>query len=1424
MLGCRDICVKEISSLETKLKSLNPQVDIDVVRNTANNLETRWKSLQNKISEKFHHLDQLLPDLEKNEATQEKCKLLGNRLKIIHKRVQEIGTDVDNKTNKSSAHDLISLSTNCRQVQSYLTELEALQAQAKDIEQELLLINYETPETRGLKEYYNVVNDDILDCIENCKNYLNKLQNLTLLVKYMKEIDTALSPIEKVLNEDTLNNVQELSSSQLKHQERLYAGLQQGLQTYEDTFNNMCGLVEDTKQASMVLTQDRFNDPDAAVFTGQSDALKDRWEHCRNSINQRLALIRDHIPMAEQMENNRSKHRMLLNRLDALKRKLDMLEKTLTERSISSVASETAAIEIVMRSLQSILGEVDSTGRQLSDLHADIDEACQPSERPLPETRDLMVKVQELRQQWVSIQSLSSAFMNKLKNIQALTTIAKVVDNVLKPIEKILRENESEFINQDSGSMKRLREILISLQGTLTAQQEALDELKRLGLENNEICEILTRATKKQDPDFAKNNSLVKQLVDRWESVYRKLISKVAELDEKIPAAENFENNSSKMKNISAQLTSISRRVDQVENSLVTRLGTRLPEDPTAIEIVEHAIQAIITEFTACIKLLDELSPIMQEMEQANNIIEFGQLKQTYEKMYQRCNNGIQQASLYLQKLNHLSNTVRSLDATGKLLRNSDQVLSEFDNGLVNSQHAKEALNAYSNALDNLLKNQHIHDKMLEYGENTGKVALELGNRSDPDKLLWFDKVNNTKYKWDKTITDLKTKLAHINEILPKLEQEEFNKFESEQLLMQIIEFLRELGPIESQQKYELQSPHNDNKEYLNSALNKQKEVVHRICESVEPRFRALSEKVEHFLTTVEHEPNSKLSQSFEQLKTEWSTIWTLTSVTINKLKSLINLSEQIEITRKIIEEFRSKLSNIRYTSIKDDEMLNAQMEILSVLSSSIPIKDPEFGLLNEKMDLLKQSLDIKIDQPASPIDRQNLNFNNKSPDIEHKLRSIVSDDRDIQSFGRVVDDIQHRWNEIKNSIDRGLNQLQDRKDFNERLKFDRGCNEISNVLRRWINQVDTLISTIKQRASGPSPCQEQEMAIQRRENQNIAERLDDIYPQIETVLNDANNFVKMNENMMDNKAIQDIITAKDSLKVKCKKLAHSWELYQKKINILDNVLQNMKNIEAIVARYECELVGMSSIPQHTEMLRKIIELLEKLQSEVPIHDPEFVKIDVIFKDAMSEIDSMNRDLELTATDQSIKVYQNEISLLKERWNKVKQQLFARLQILYEQLSVLEAITQEIIRHNEWLDDSESKLANDNMNKPGNSVEIIQNQIQEHLEIMTSIEHQLKLLARVEQQYQSNMNTALRYKEENSRYAAACNIIEKRSTILTEHTEIEITRVRKRYDKMNRIVRERVERLKVCLENTRRKEVSIFSIAICSPKKMRKTF
>merc|ERR1712226_801639 len=144
---------------------------------------------------------------------------------------------------------------------------------------------------------------------------------------------------------------------------------------------------------------------------------------------------------------------------------------------------------------------------------------------------------------------------------------------------------------------KRLREILISLQGTLSAQQEALDELKRLGNENNDICEILTRSTKKQDPDFQKNNQMVHILVERWENVSKKLVGKVKELDEKIPLAESYEQNSNKMKNLSTQLTSISRRVDQVENSFLLRLGTRLPEDPTAIEIVEHAIQAIITEF-----------------------------------------------------------------------------------------------------------------------------------------------------------------------------------------------------------------------------------------------------------------------------------------------------------------------------------------------------------------------------------------------------------------------------------------------------------------------------------------------------------------------------------------------------------------------------------------------------------------------------------------------------------------------------------------------------------------------------------------------------------------------------------------------------------------------------------------------------------
>merc|ERR1719450_1624897 len=113
----------------------------------------------------------------------------------------------------------------------------------------------------------------------------------------------------------------------------------------------------------------------------------------------------------------------------------------------------------------------------------------------------------------------------------------------------------------------------------------------------------------------------------------------------------------------------------------------------------------------------------------------------------------------------------------------------------------------------------------------------------------------------------------------------------------------------------------------------------------------------------------------------------------------------------------------------------------------------------------------------------------------------------------------------------------------------------------------------------------------------------------------------------------------------------------------------------------------------------------------------------------------------------------NEISLLKERWAKVKQQLSNRMQILYEQLSVLEAITQEITQHNNWLDTSEAKLSHESLNKPGVNADAIQAQIQEHVEILTQIDHQSKQLSRVEQQYQGQMNQALKYKEENSRYA-----------------------------------------------------------------------
>ena len=1550
---------------------INFEPDLLYIKDSAEKLQIRWKELSRRLKDKIMDFDSKLPHLEKREAILEKCRLLESRLKGIHLRVQEIDADVLYKIKSSSSTSASNssqttgsgpqpisslnhiLSTNSRQIQCYLTELETLRHQSDDIASEILYLtkNAQSPEIsttdhlptsfeeiQNLNLFSNSVQRDITSVSEKCQAYLLKLSNLVNLVKSIKEIEKILMPIEKVLNEEFQDfDVAKLSASQLKHQERLYIGLQQSLITYEQQYQTFTKLVEEMQNFAGIkmiqdnnfsfsvmesiesATRDSKNSnsdgesEDTRYFLEQSNNLNYRWNTVKSSIEIRLSDIQKQIPLAEQMEANRSKHRILNNRRDTLERKIEMLEKTLLERASSSVVSENAAIEIIIRSLQSITTEIESCGRQIVDLQTDIEEACHNDNRPLPDTRELNVQVQELRQNWVSIQSLSSIFMKKLRNVQNILTTVKIVENILKPIQKILSENTDENSmaeNQNSGSMKRLREILISLQQTQQAQEDSIKDLKKLSKENNEICENLTRHTRKIDPDLDKNRKSVNNLIEKWDKISRNLGWKISELDRNIPAAENLEETSGRIKTASASLISTTRRVDQVENSLQQRINTRLPEDTSAIEIVEQAIRGIETEYQQCIKLLSDLeNSQLQEMSSKNHKnpthnsqsqTDLLTLQQNFDKLFSRCNKGVTVAGLYLRKLSHLSSTVKSLDISIKSLRDCENTLNEFDSGILCSEQGKEALKAYNKALESLLVNQEYFSQMLHHSEAVGQLAVEMSissnsdhqnlqninitdhSKNDPDKLVWSDKVKSTKLRWEQTLSDLKIRIEEIKQLLPKLEYEENNKLEAENLLNRIVDFLRELAPIESQQKYELQSSHNDNQNLLNQALEKQKDVVHRICEQVEPRFRNLSENVEEFLARLESDDQAqshsnqsnkgyqlKLNAAFEQLKSEWSGIWTLTSLTINKLKSLISLSEQLAIAKKIIEEFRNDMSNIRYTSIKDDETLAKQIVILEKLALSIPMKDPEFELLDERKNLLKKSLEIVPDSlnqqsrglsthsfsSQSSIDSGLLyscigaglgypisssRYPNQT-DLEQRFRAIISDDRDLQQFSRACDEIIHRWNEIKTSVDRGLLQLSDRKEFNERLKFERGCNEISNVLRRWLNQVDTLINTIKQRSAGPAACQESEMNIQRRENQNIAERLDDIYPQIEKVIAEAAVFIEnqqtqgknQNQQISPNltKNLTEISKTKELLKNNGAKLKEIWKFYQKKTDLLDQILQKMKITSRIVSNYEHELVQMSHLPQNIDTLRKIMSIIEKMQSDVPAHDPEFIKMESLFNESSLEIEVINRNLgfdnnaktnsnadsnfqtmnNLGSTNQSVNIYKNQISLLKNRWNNVKTQLSSRLQIIYEQISVLTDINMELSIHNKWIANTEENTIN-NFSGPKNvqgSSETLSRQIQEYIDLLSNIENQqLIKLSKVEQKFQSNMNQAMRYKEQNSKFASSCKIIEKRSTILSESLDLELSKVRQRYERCGRLVRERVERLKVVLDQVRRKEVS----------------
>ena len=815
--------------------------------------------------------------------------------------------------------------------------------------------------------------------------------------------------------------------------------------------------------------------------------------------------------------------------------------------------------------------------------------------------------------------------------------------------------------------------------------------------------------------------------------------------------------------------------------------------DTLCIDIVKSAASSIKQEFEQISTSLGEIYGSITELQnRGQNTSEYIQIERAHRNLVERAEDGAKKSEFYLHKLTHLANTVGYMEQVTKLIRLGERTIQEFDTTYHDSRHAQKAHDSLSQCLrhfENEEKTVHALEKSShETAEAVNKLDMYM---NDPDKCTWFDKTKQTIEKYRQMKELLSIKLGDLAKILPKLISEENNKKNCDELLSQVILLIRELSPIESQQKYELQTPHQENSDLLQKSLDNQQVLVSQFTSDIEPKFRNLAERVDQFLATT-GDQFPRLQSTFEQLNIQWQMVWRLTLTTINKLKALLVVCGHLKLTRGILDSYRDKVNTLRFATIQSEEDLTKQIQALKDVLASCESQEHHFTELQASLDSLRSSLDQTNSNSNSSDYFSNSLKHREHDSVEEFFKNVSTDDRDVSGYSRVVDDILNRWRDIKSSLERNYTQLADRRDFNQRLRQERELSEVENVLKRWIGQVDNLKNMIDQRSNDPSPCNEQEIQIQQRENESIGDRLKNIYPQIDQVLSDAKNFVRHNP---DNKNVDGLI---DQLTEKTSKLKDSWAEYEKKLKILAVLLNAIKSATITVRRYEEELCAVTHIPQQIPAMKSIINHLENLKNELPQQEPTFSNMDVELKVASN-----------TLSSESLEAYSNEIKTIHNRWQTVKQELANKLACFYDQLSFLEWFSRDLNNHNNFIQVTEEKIQDPGLRDIEKTSNGVQHQIRIHVETLTELKNQSNNLENLNVKLQQKKTSWQQYKSDHSALCRKIGLPEKRSFEREDVIEIEISRIRKRYDSLGRLISERIDILKINLEKIRSKEVSI---------------
>ena len=866
--------------------------------------------------------------------------------------------------------------------------------------------------------------------------------------------------------------------------------------------------------------------------------------------------------------------------------------------------------------------------------------------KPTPEDSfELNQDLRGLAERIDFLQGLSQLYIRKVQKVQVVIGLVQATENIIARLEDKIKQQLAEPATRSDELEMKLR-ILKNTTFELEAQDSLIDSLTDSAKEAKALGQSVEDKSEKADPDKYIYDVMVGQLKDRIAALKDHLKIEKDSLEKEIPRLRGQENASDNATRICQDSERLLKELDHIKQSALKELRR------------EHAAEFDIkTAEQRCAdysKRLDTIDSACDECRR--NLLDQSQdASLTDAALKSRL---VQAASELQTAHGEARDLVNSITTKMGHLNSANASLAETEAILQRYREALEPSSMMSTVDDFEHRQARLMDLINEIPTNDPRFdalrhLLAPFVDHDSDRARLQSDVTRQQNEWG----DLKWRIQLAQEAnkkeLDKRRSDEERKAASEDLRLDIDEFVDALNAISTQQIQVLSSCHAPfNLAEIMAQREKQQDILNRFNTKLEPKYKELMKRAKKLGLNVEE---TRLSGSFER-------VWFLTKSTIDKLNSVKNFSEKVEQVDPIIARWLIEAERFERESASTD------VDFLNNLSREAQ----------------------RAYQATADDDHSIFELPQFAAKIAAAHVAVVRDatDRDGPAANEKCDELARQWQQIKSRIQvAGKDAAANAKQAAAREQAGEASEKLS-ASSELKKRLKDLFERVQKRVNGETPLDSKVLATYCAENDQITNEVRSIKVEVDRFSSMTMDFLRKSRDLSqdhtqvlrsDVETMGDLSNQIDSL----------WGLYLDKMTRMRSCCDKYDQANQGLLTCEQELARVD-VACHSERERdERLQALREIQVKFPQVEPLFFALESSHQECRSVEGRLKQK---GINDMGAEKLSKNIADLMARWKQCKGEISRRQTDIRDIFDRAAKFKKSVDKHVSFLDQSEAEF------------------------------------------------------------------------------------------------------------------------------------